>query len=107
MRKIKRGTLKTRSMEIKMKIRLMYMYGAVFLNLLYKSILQKVTQGNRPLFPGNYSVFGKTYHAVHVSFARTVSFGHLPEAHSTMNCIYFQKLNNYFSRGCSQSLFMV
>lgn len=49
MRKIKRGTLKTRSME--MKSRLMYMYGAVFINLLYKSILKKVTQGNRPLFP--------------------------------------------------------
>jgi hypothetical protein len=29
----------------------MYMYGAVFLNLLYKSILEKATQGNRPLFP--------------------------------------------------------
>jgi hypothetical protein len=31
--------------------------------------------------------FWKNYHAVHVSFARTVSFGHLPEAHSIMNCI--------------------
>jgi hypothetical protein len=55
MRKIKRGTLKTRSMEMKMKMmmksRLMYMYGAVFLNLLYKIILKKVTQANRPLFP--------------------------------------------------------
>ena len=53
MRKIKRGTFKTRSMEMKvmMKSRLIYMYGAVFLNLLYKSILKKVTQGNRPLFP--------------------------------------------------------
>ena len=53
MRKIKRGTLKTRcmEMEMKMKSRLMYMYGAVFLNLLYKSILKKVTQGNHPLFP--------------------------------------------------------
>jgi len=39
----------------------------------------------------NYSVFGKTYHAVHVSFARTVSFGHLPEAHSIMNCILLPK----------------
>jgi hypothetical protein len=34
-----------------MKSRLMYMYGAVFLKLLYKSNLEKVTQGNRPLFP--------------------------------------------------------
>jgi hypothetical protein len=31
--------------------------------------------------------FWKTHHAVHVSFARPVSFGHLPEAHSIMNCI--------------------
>ena len=53
MRKIKRGTLKTRSMEMTMmmKSRLIYMYEAVFLNLLYKIILKKVTQGNRPLFP--------------------------------------------------------
>lgn len=53
MSKIKSGTLKTRSMAMKMKMksRLMYMYGAVFLNLLYKSMLEKVTQGNRPLFP--------------------------------------------------------
>jgi hypothetical protein len=49
MRKIKTGTLKTRSIE--MKSSLMYMYGAVFLKLLYKSILEKVTRGNRPLFP--------------------------------------------------------
>jgi hypothetical protein len=27
------------------------MYGAVFLNLLYKSMMEKVAQGNRPLFP--------------------------------------------------------
>jgi len=39
----------------------------------------------------NYSAFGKTYYAVHVSFARTVSFGHLPEAHSIMNCILLPK----------------
>jgi hypothetical protein len=31
--------------------------------------------------------FWKTHHAVHVSFARPVSFGHLPEAPSIMNCI--------------------
>jgi hypothetical protein len=49
MRKIKTGTLKTRSIE--MKSSLMYMYGAVFLKLLYKSIRGKGTQGNRPLFP--------------------------------------------------------
>jgi hypothetical protein len=49
MSKIKRGTLKTRSMG--MKSRLMYMYGAVFLNLLYNRIQGKRTQGNRPLFP--------------------------------------------------------
>jgi hypothetical protein len=30
-------------------------------------------------------------YAVHVSFARTVSFGHLPEAHSIMNCIFLPK----------------
>jgi hypothetical protein len=48
MRKIKAGTLKTRSIE--MKSRLMYMYGAVFLKLLYKSMLGKVTRSNRPLF---------------------------------------------------------
>ena len=46
----------------------------------------KVNPQNR-----NYSVFGKTYYAVHVSFARTVSFGHLPEAHSIMNCILLPK----------------
>ena len=34
-----------------MKSSLMYMYGAVFLKLLYKSMLEKVTRGNRPLFP--------------------------------------------------------
>ena len=50
MRKIKRGTLKTRSIE--MKIRLRLMYGAVFLKLLYKwMLLEKVMLGNRPLFP--------------------------------------------------------
>ena len=49
MRNIKTGTLKTRSIE--MKRRLMYMYGAVFLKLLYKSMLEKGTRGNRPLFP--------------------------------------------------------
>lgn len=49
MRKIKTGTLKTRSIEMKMKSRLMY--GVVFLKLLYKSMLEKVTRGNRPLFP--------------------------------------------------------
>jgi hypothetical protein len=49
MTKMKTGTLKTRSIE--MKSRLMYMYEAVFLKLLYKSMLEKVTQGNRPLFP--------------------------------------------------------
>jgi hypothetical protein len=49
MRKIKRGTLKTRSRE--MKSRLMYMYGAVFLKWLYKCMMENVTRGNRPLFP--------------------------------------------------------
>jgi hypothetical protein len=46
MRKIKTGTLKTRSIEMKSRL----MYGAVFLKLLYKSMLEKVTRGNRPLF---------------------------------------------------------
>ena len=35
--------------------------------------------------------FWNTNHAVHVSFARTVSPGHLPEAHSIMNCILLLK----------------
>jgi len=55
MRKIKTGNLKTRSMEMKSRLMYMYMYmymyGAVFLNLLYKSMMEKVAQGNRPLFP--------------------------------------------------------
>ena len=49
MRQIKRGTLKTRSIKMKSSLRLMY--GAVFLKLLYKSMLEKVTRCNRPLFP--------------------------------------------------------
>jgi hypothetical protein len=35
--------------------------------------------------------FWENYHAVHVSFARTVSYVHLPEAHSFMNCILLSK----------------
>jgi hypothetical protein len=35
--------------------------------------------------------FGKKSHADHISFARPVSFGHLPEAHSIMNGITFPK----------------
>jgi hypothetical protein len=35
--------------------------------------------------------FGNIYHAVHVSFARPVSFGHLPEAHAIINCILLPK----------------
>ena len=35
--------------------------------------------------------FGKKSHAVHVSFARPVSCGHLPEAHSIINGILLPK----------------
>ena len=47
MSKMKIGTLKTRSIEMKSRLR----YWAVFTKLLYKSILGKGMQGNRPLFP--------------------------------------------------------
>jgi hypothetical protein len=47
MRKIKVGTLKTRSIKMKSRLR----YGAVFPKLLYKSIQVKGTHSNRPLFP--------------------------------------------------------
>jgi hypothetical protein len=36
-------------------------------------------------------LFWKTHDAIHVSFARPVSFGHLPEAPSSMNCILLPK----------------
>jgi hypothetical protein len=35
--------------------------------------------------------FWETHHAVHVSFARPVSFGHLPEAPSIMNGMILTK----------------
>jgi hypothetical protein len=35
--------------------------------------------------------FWENYHAAHVSFARTVSYVHLPEALSIMNCILLPK----------------
>jgi hypothetical protein len=47
MGKMKIGTLRTMSIEMKRRLR----YWVVFIKLFYKSILGKGTQGNRPLFP--------------------------------------------------------
>jgi hypothetical protein len=41
--------------------------------------------------------FWKLHHAVHVSFARPVSFSHLPEAHWIMNCILLPKTERLLS----------
>ena len=47
MSKMKIGAIKTRSIEMKSRS----MYWTIFPLLLYKSILGKRKQGNRPLFP--------------------------------------------------------